>query len=519
VPAQSNPPPNAAAFPGRVVFVGAGPGAADLLTARAIGYLRRADVVVHDRLVSSEILDTLDPGVERIAVPDVVPPGADRGESIGLLLESQARRGRLVVRLKGGDPGVFARLAEELEPLRDAGIPVEFVPGVTAALAAAAAAGVPLTSRSAASSLTLVTGHEAEDKETACDFRSIATLPGTLAIYMGVEQAAHWSATLLAAGMPAATPVTIVSRCSWPDQRVATTTLERCAADIVHHAWRPPAMILVGAAAQASPQGPLAGRLVLVTRPAGQADELSALVRAAGGSCLHVPLVAILPPDSWTPLDAALERADSYDWIVLASVNGVRSFVSRLRAAGRDGRSLGTARLAAVGPATRRELAAAGLVADLAPDTFSSEGLVESFAGLPVRSRFLLVRAARGRELLRQELEARGHVVDEVAAYKSCPVDRLTDEERAAVEQSGVDWLVVTSPLIADTAVGIFGERLRRWRIASLSPVTTSALRRHGIAPDAEAATATMAGVVAAIAAAETGAPASSADSPQAGTS
>ena len=499
-----------------MVFVGAGPGAADLLTARAAEYLRRADVVVHDRLVPGEILDMLDPGVERIAVPDVVPAGAERGESIGRLLESQAREGRLVVRLKGGDPGVFARLAEEFEPLREAGIPVEFVPGVTAALAAAAAAGVPLTSRAAASSLTLVTGHEADDKETACDFRSIAALPGTVAIYMGVEQAAHWSAALRAAGMPAATPVTIVSRCSWPDQRIATTTLDRCASDIVRHAWRPPAMILVGAAAQVAPQGPLAGRVVLVTRPAGQADELAALVRAAGGSCLHVPLVAIRPPESWAPLDAALARADSYDWIVLASVNGVRSFVGRLRAAGRDGRSLGTARIAAVGPATRRELAAAGLVADLAPDTFSSEGLVESFAGAPPRSRFLLVRAAQGRELLRQELEARGHVVDEVAAYRSCPVDRLADEELAALDESGVGWLVVTSPLIADTAVRVFGDRLRRWRIASLSPVTTAALRRHGLAPHAEAATATMPGIVAAIVAAEAGAPAPSADSPQA---
>jgi uroporphyrinogen III methyltransferase/synthase len=502
-----------------VVFVGAGPGAADLLTFRAAEYLRRADVVVHDRLVPSNILDTLDPGVERIAVPDVVPSGATRGESIGRLLESQAREGRLVVRLKGGDAGVFARLAEELEPLRIAGIPVEFVPGVTAALAAAAAAGVPLTSRAAASSLTLVTGHEADDKETACDFRSLATLPGTIAIYMGVEQAAHWSGALLAAGMPATTPVTIVSRCSWPDQRIATTTLDRCASDIVHHAWRPPAMILVGAAAQAVPHGPLVGRVVLATRPAGQADELAGLVRAAGGSCLHVPLVAIQPPESWAPLDAALTRADSYDWIVLASVNGVRSFIGRLRALGRDGRSLGTARLAAVGPATVRELAAAGLIADLAPETFSSEGLVAAFAGLPAGSRFLLVRAARGREVLRQELEAHGHVVDEVAAYRSCPVERLTSEELAALDESGIDWLVVTSPLIADTAVAVFGDRLHRWRIASLSPVTTAALRRHGLAPHAEADTATMAGILAAITAAEAEVPASSADSTQASAS
>ena len=495
------------------MFVGAGPGAPDLLTTRATDYLRRADVVVHDRLVPTDILDIAAPDALRLAVPDVVPEGADRGESVGHLLVEQARAGRLVVRLKGGDPGIFARLAEEVEPLHDAGIPLEFVPGVTAALAAAAAAGVPLTNRTSASCLTLVTGHEADDKATACDYRALAALPGTLAIYMGVEQAASWSEALRAAGMPATTPVTIVSRCSWPDQRIATTTLGDCAAEIVRDAWRPPAVILIGAAAQAPARGPLTGCNVLVTRPATQGDELATLIRAAGGGCWHVPLVRIEPPESWTTLDEALARADSYDWIVLASVNGVRSFVNRLRATGRDGRSLGTARLAAVGPATVRELGAAGLVADLEPRTFSSEGLVEAFATLAAPARFLLVRAARGREVLRAELEARGHLVDEVTAYRTCPIDGLDALHLAPLDHGGVDWITVTSPLIAETAVRVFGERLWRWRVASLSPVTTAALRDHGIEPAAEAASATMDGLVAAIIAAETAEPTPPADS------
>ena len=504
LPAQSNPQPNSAPGRGRVVFVGAGPGAPDLLTIRATEYLRAADVVVHDRLVPVEILDIVAPDALRLSVPDVVPAGADRGEFVGHLLVEQARPGRLVVRLKGGDPVIFARLAEEVGPLHDAGIPLEFVPGVTAALAAAAAAGVPLTNRTSAPSLTLVTGHEADDKATACDFRALAAVPGTLAIYMGVEQATTWSEALLAAGMAPTTPVTIVSRCSWPDQRLATTTLGECAQEIARDAWRPPAVILIGAAARPPARGPLAGRNILVTRPATQGDELATLIRSAGGGCWQMPLVRIEPPVSWTALDEALARADTYDWIVLASVNGVRAFVARLRATGRDGRSLGTARLAAVGPATVRELRAAGLVADLAPRTFSSEGLVEAFATLAAPARMLFVRAARGREVLREELEARGHVIDEVTAYRSCPIERLDARQLDALDRTGIEWITVTSPLIAETAVRVFGERLRRWRVASLSPVTTAALRGHGIEPAAEAATATMDGLVAAIIATET---------------
>jgi uroporphyrinogen III methyltransferase/synthase len=485
---------------GKVMFVGAGPGAADLLTFRAADRLRQADVIVHDALVPLPLLDTVGPGVPRIPAPRDPAGGADPGETTGQLLARLAAEGRLVVRLKGGDPTVFARLAEELEPLRAAGIPVEFVPGITAALAAASAAGVPLTSRAAASSLTIVTGHEAGDKSEAFDFRRLAELPGTLSVYMGVEQVARWSRELLAAGKPGTTPVTIVSRCSWPDQRIATSTLEHCTDDFSRHGWQPPAVVIVGEAAHAQPaRGPLAGRRVLVTRPPGQADEVAALVRAAGGECLHVPLIAIEPPESWQPLDDAIRRADRYDWIAFASGNAVRGFVDRLRAAGLDWRCLGSCRVAAIGPATRRELQAAGLVADLAPESFSSEGLLTAFADLPTGSRLLFVRADRGRDVLRRELSARGHVVDEVAAYRSVPLESLDGESLAAVDAAGVDWITVTSPVIAAAAARVFGARLGRWRVASLSPLTSAALERAGIHPTVEAEEATGPGLVAAI--------------------
>jgi uroporphyrinogen III methyltransferase / synthase len=484
--------------PGRVCFVGAGPGVADLLTLRAVERLRSADVIVHDALVPTRLLDGINPNAERIQVARELDLRPDPGLATGRLLARLALEGRVVVRLKGGDPSVFARLAEELEPLREAGVPIEVVPGVTAAVAAAAAAAVPLTTRGAASSLTIVTGREADEKADAVDYAALAAVSGTLVVYMGVEQVCRWSRALLDAGRAADTPVTIVSHCSWPDQRVAFSTLADCAADFATHGWQSPAVVIVGVAADAA-TGPLHGRLVLVTRPAGQEEDVTAAVRALGGECLHVPVIRICDPPSWRPLDAAIAAADTFDWIVFTSANGVNAFLRRLAAAGRDGRALGTARLAAIGPATARRLVEAGYRCDLTPESFRSEGLAASLAGAAHRGRFLLVRAARGRELLRPALEAAGHDVVEVVAYENMPLEALDAADAATVARAPIDWLTLTSPSIAEAAVRLFGPRLEGWRIATISPVTTAALERAGIRPTVEAAQATTAALVDAI--------------------
>ena len=488
--------------------MGAGPGDPRLLTVRAVDCLRSAEVVVYDTLVPQGVLDVIAPHADRQAVPrDGRDGDGDPGEATGRLLARLAALGRTVVRLKGGDPAVFGRLSEEMGPVREAGFSVEIVPGVTAAAAAAAAAGIPLTSRSTASSLTILTGHEAADKREGIDFRQLAELSGTLAIYMGVEQVERWSSGLLAAGKPAQTPVTIVSRCSWPDQRVAVSTLARCAADFERHSWPSPAVVIVGDVAQmvAVPaatvdSGPLAGRRVLNTRPPGQGEELDALIREAGGSCIRVPVIRIGPPASWQPLDDAIRRAASFDWIVFASANGVRAFVERLRGARLDGRMLGTTRLAAIGPATRQALEDAGFACDLTPDLFRSEGIAAALGQSPAPTRFLLVRANRGRDVMRRELEMRGHLVHEVPAYASEPVTTLDAATAGMIDQLSVDWITVTSSLIAESAVRLFGPRIRQWRVASLSPITSATLRQHGIEPTVEATEAVADSLVAAMA-------------------
>jgi uroporphyrinogen III methyltransferase/synthase len=494
---------------GRVWFVGAGPGSPDLLTLRAVECLRQADVVVHDALVPVRLLEQVAAGrlvpAPRGAGGDM-PPGDDPGTAIGRLLVRLASTGQRVVRLKGGDPTVFARLAEELAPVQQAGLDWEIVPGVTAALAAAAAAGLPLTSRAAASSLTLVTGHGAAANHDRIDYAALSRLPGTLAVYMGVEQVRTWAGALLAAGRSATTPVTVVSRCGWPDQRIMPSNLGRCAAGDVGDDCAAPAIVLVGAGADAGASpgfapGRLAGTTVLVTRPAGQTAELAEAVAAQGGIPVSLPLIEIGPAPDPTALDAAIRAADRHDWIVFASVNGVAAFVSRLRALGRDGRALGSARLAAIGTATRRALEAAGFVCDAAPDEHDqrSEGLLQTLSPTVRGGRFLLVRADGGREVLPEGLRADGHHVEEVAAYTSRPRAALPAGDLDRLDAIGIDWVTITSGRIAEAACRLLGDRLSRWRVASISPVTSAVLRRHGIEPAAEAPTPTVAGIIAAI--------------------
>ena len=497
---RHTPPSPAPPIRGTVSFVGAGPGAADLLTVRGRAALRAADVVVHDQLVPRAVLELVPAAAQQISIDRGDLSDPDPGRTTGQLLARLALQGCRVARLKSGDPTVFARLAEELAPLREAGVPVEIIPGITAAVAAAAAAGIPLTSRAAASSLTLVTGHAARGKQEPPGLATLATLPGSLAVYMGVEQISIWSRQLLEAGRAAETPVVVVSRCSWPDQRVDCSTLAACATDARQQGWRSPAVLIVGDVAAAAPLGPLAGRRVIVTRPAGQEAELVARLRAAGGQPLHLPVIGITPPGDLEPLERAVEQLGTYDWVVFASVNGVRGFLERLRAAGLDGRALGTARLAAIGPSTKATIEEAGYVCDLVPQDYSSEGLIDALAARPPGARFLLIRADRGREALRLGLEAAGHAVDEVAAYASRPLEMLAPGTLASLPAAGEGhWITVTSGAIVEAAVRLFGERIRGWRIASLSPITSAAVRRCGLEPAVEAEQATVAGLVEAI--------------------
>jgi uroporphyrinogen III methyltransferase/synthase len=492
---------------GRVYLVGAGPGDPGLITLRGVECLGRADLVLYDYLVNARLLSHVRPGAETVCLGR---HGQDRilpQDEVNRRLVAAALAGRTVVRLKAGDPAVFARLAEELQALKAAGIPYEIVPGITAALAAGSHAGISLTQRRDASAVALVTGHEDDAKNgPSLDYGQLARFPGTLVFYMGVTTARRWAGELVAAGKPPQTPVAVVRHCSWPDQALLRSTLGCVADDLVARRVRPPAIIIVGeVAADADGRSwfterPLFGKRVLVTRPADQAEELAGPLAELGADVRFQPAITIGPPADWEPLDRALAELDRFDWVVLSSANGARAFLDRLCRDGRDLRRLGGVRLAAIGPATAAELARWRLAADLTPEEeFRAEALADALVERDPGRRFLLVRASRGREVLAERLRACGAAVEQVVAYRSDDVAVADGAIRAQLADGKIDFVTVTSSAIARSLAALFGPLLHRARLVSISPVTSATIRELGFEPAAEASTYTMPGIVATI--------------------
>jgi uroporphyrinogen III methyltransferase/synthase len=416
--------------------------------------------------------------------------------------------GKMVARLKGGDPAVFGRTSEETAALEAAGVPYEVVPGVTAALAAASYTGVPLTHRAAASCVAFVTGQECLGKETeSLDMAALAQFPGTLVFYMGVTSAPRWAAELIEHGKPADTPVAIVRHATLPQQHVQITTLGKLP-EVAAAGLRPPAIMLVGkaiderAALDWFGTRPLTGLTVMVTRPAHQMDEMAEALGELGASVLEQPAIEIGPPADWGPVDEAMSSLGAFAWVVFSSANGVRSFLDRVLATGRDMRALTNVGLAAIGPATADALSEYGLRADLTPNEYRAEALAETLVPKARGKWVLLVRASRGREALAEGLIAADIDVTQVVAYESRDVTTPDESIAKALAAGRVDWVTVTSSAIARSLVALFGDDLRRTKLAAISPLTAGVLADAGYPAAAVATEYTSAGLVAAILAA-----------------
>ncbi len=490
---------------GTVHLVGAGPGDPGLLTARALELIATADVIVHDRLIPPGALDGAREDATLLYVgKEGGGPSTPQAEIDGLLVE-HARAGRLVVRLKGGDPFVFGRGGEEAEVLRAAGIPFEVVPGITAGIAAPSYAGIPVTHRDRASAVALVTGHEDPDKpETALDWPALARFPGTLVFYMGVKRLPGIAAALVDGGRPPDEPAAVVERGTLPGQRTVLGTLATIAEDAVAAGVRPPSITLVGPVAALRAElgswfeaRPLAGRRVAVTRARAQASGLATRLRGLGAEALETPAIRIVPLDSGVPLDPA-----SYDLVCLTSPNGVRLLFDRLAAGGRDARSLHGATVAAIGPGTARELAQRGVAADVVPERFVAEALVEALAAVPV-GRALVARARDARDVLPDALRERGAEVDVVALYETVAEPLSPD---AVATTTGADYVTFTSSSTVRFLLEAIGgaEALHPARgdgprLVSIGPVTSATLREHGLEPHVEAARHDIDGLLAAL--------------------
>jgi uroporphyrinogen III methyltransferase/synthase len=506
--------------PGKVHLVGAGPGDAGLITWRGVECLRDADAVLYDYLVNPAILRHAPCQAQMIclgrhrAAPDKISRDRiwDQAE-INEQLVKLAREGKRVVRLKGGDPVVFGRLAEEVAALDAAGIDYEIVPGITAALAAGSYAGVWITQRDSASAVALVTGHEGDSEHApALDYAALAAFPGTLVFYMGVTTAREWTAALIAAGKAGNTPAVIIRRCSWPDQTTSRCTLSTVVEEIETAHLRPPVIVIVGetidpsVAASWFTRRPLFGKRILFTRPIDRTNALWQPLTELGADCLLQPAIEISPPDDWQPVDAALARLREFDWLVFSSVNGVQFLLDRLLAMGRDVRELAGLKLAAIGPGTAEELTKYHLRVDGQPaEVYRAEALAELLAKDARGKKFLLARASRGREVLAETLRAAGAVVEQIVVYRSTDVAQPNTEIAGALKAGHIDWTTVTSSAIARSLAKLFGDDLRKTKIASISPVTSATLQELGFFAAAEAKQYTMAGVVETILAAETG--------------
>ena len=456
---------------GRVYLVGAGPGDPGLLTARALELIATADVVLYDRLIPAAALAGARTDAELIYVgKEGGGPSMPQAQIEQTLLE-RARAGSTVVRLKGGDPFVFGRGGEEAEALHAAGISVEVVPGVTAGVAAPAYAGIPVTHRDAASGVAFVTGHEDPAKpESALDWHALAGFPGTLVVYMGVRQLAAIAERLLAGGRAGDEPAAVIERGTLADQRVVTGTLETIAERAAVDRVRAPAIAVFGPVVALRERlawferRPLAGLTVAVTRARAQASELAARLQSLGATVLETPAIRIVPIDGPAP------ELEGYDLVCVTSPNGARLLFERLAAAGHDARALAGTRVAAIGPGTAVALREHGIRADIVPERFVAEGLVEALAGVPV-TRALIARAAEARDLLPDALRARGATVDVLALYETVaePLSPQTLQAVSEVDELGRLILHLCGHLIRDHAtravrLGVAQERQRaRW--------------------------------------------------------
>lgn len=498
---------------GKVYLVGAGPGDPGLITLRGKACLEQADLILYDGLVNPLLLRYSQARAQRtcrVGGPD--DKHLDQDE-INRQLVDAARAGLTVVRLKGGDPYIFGRGAEEAAALSAAGIPFEVVPGITAANAAAVYSGISLTHRDHASAVAFITGHESPDKpESALDYAALARFPGTLVFYMGLHRLAQISAKLIAAGKLAETPAAVVSRATTPRQRTVTGTLSDLPHLVRQAQLSPPSLVIVGdcvrvrAPAQWFEDRPLFGKVIGITRPEDQADTAIEQAVALGALPVVMPMIAIGPPDDWQPVDAALNRLEEFEWLVFTSVNGVQGLLERLWKRGGDARRLARCRLAAIGPSTAAALHQFGLRCDLMPAEFRAEALAEALAPNVVGLRVLWPRANRGREVLFERLTAVGAMVEPVVVYANRDVESLPMAELSLLERGDVDWIGLSSPSIARQLPRLLTPAARshlgqRTKLCAISPVTAAAAVESGLPIAATATEFTWPGIFAAIAA------------------
>ncbi|MCS7253536.1 MAG: uroporphyrinogen-III C-methyltransferase [Armatimonadota bacterium] len=494
---------------GIVWIVGAGPGDVGLLTMRAYECISRADCIIYDRLVNKAILRYAKPSAELIYVGKEPYGHSHSQEQINQLLVTKVKQGLKVCRLKGGDPFIFGRGGEEAEALSDAGVPFEIVPGVSSFHAVPAYAGIPLTDRRFASSVAIVTGHEAGGGRKLC-WKQLAKAVDTIVVLMGVERLHDITSKLIRGGLKPSTAAALVESGTLPSQRVIIGTLGSIAEEARRQGARSPAVLIVGDVVKLRSKlswfekKPLFGMRILVARDEERSFEMAQMIEAHGGNavCLPVLKIELLSDTPKMRLAARRLSCGYYDWVVFTSVNGVRAFFSTLHLLGMDARAFGSTRVCAVGDTTAREMRMHGIVADAIPHQFTTEAMASLLKRIGIRgARILMLRAYGAPKKLAKELSDAGAIVHEVTAYRVCVNDSLSADEMDEALSSPIDIACFTSPSSLDALFKIAGRErvssaLHGATIACIGPVTATCAAKHGLSVNVVASNHTAQGLI-----------------------
>jgi uroporphyrinogen III methyltransferase / synthase len=497
---------NKKAKKGKVYIIGAGPGDAGLFTLKGVDCLRLADVVIYDNLVNEELLKYARADARLIYAGKKGGNHTLPQDKINALLLAEALAGRIVARLKGGDPFTFGRGGEEAEILASHDVPFEIIPGVTSAIAVPAYAGIPLTHRTATSTVAFVTGHEDPTKDKSeIDWQALAGI-GTLVFLMGVKNLAQITLALIDHGKAPETPAALIRRGTTPQQEVLVAPLADIASRALEIAFAPPAILIVGKVVELRrtlqwfEQKPLFGKGIVITRPEKQADDLAALLEREGAHVFHFPTIKIGPPKDWKSLDASLNTLDTYNWIIFTSANGVQYFFERLSAQGHDIRDLKGIKICCIGPATARQVQAKGIKVDLVPEQYISEGILQSFAAGKIQGqKVLLPRAAQARDILPAGLKKIGATVDVVTAYETVGSGQKKEELLVEIVDNHIDVITFTSSSTVTNFLQIMGGEFslpQQIKIACIGPVTAATARQAGLPVDIMQDEYTMEGLV-----------------------
>lgn len=496
-----------------VYLVGAGPGDPGLITVKGAELLSTADVVVYDYLAAKALLRHCKPDVELYYVGKKGGDHTLPQDQINALLVQKAAEGKgRIVRLKGGDPYVFGRGGEEAEELMAAGFDFEVVPGVTSGVAGPAYAGIPVTHRDYASSVSLITGHESADKdESVLDWEALARSASTLVFYMGVKNLPSISEHLIKAGMDPDMPAALVRWGTTCRQRSFVSTIAKLPGEALRLGYAPPSILVVGKVCQLKSRldwfekRPLLGKGVVVTRAREQASELLDQLTALGACGYEFPTIAIGPVADEEPVEKAALGLSAYDWVVFTSVNGVERFFAVLDSIGLDSRAFAGVQVAAIGPATAERLRARGIRADFVPEKYVAESIVQGMLALGVAGKKVLIpRAAKAREVLPEELAKAGALVEVVAVYETTVAAADPTEVRQALENREIDYVTFTS----SSTVENFFERIPAEefkahrevvKLVCIGPVTARTLERFGFTADMQPEDYTIPGLVAAL--------------------